>query len=640
MLKATQILATVEKYVLLVTISLYTLFMLPGFTSPYIVPKEILVGTGISLFLVIWTARMIVKGEFSFSIGKFDAGVLLISISYLLSTIFKTPNKLEAFFYPGTATFIIAACLIYFLVNQLDKKSKRGVLIATFVSGLLLSISIFSTNLGLYAKIPFLPAFIKEASFNPLGGSLPSAIYLISLLPIGAAFALKEREIVKRIFFAVATAVLIFGLTILIAGMLPGKPQFSTFPSLQTSWAIATESLKQSPIFGVGPGNYLTAFNLYRPIAYNRTSLWLVRFTTAGNFYLTLITEVGIIGLAAILLLLISIYKNLSQDLKTGSWEEIAMVLLLVLFAVVPIAPSLVLPLMVLLATSSRSEEKTVSLATNRVPSVIVSAPILLSVAALVIFGAKATLAEVTFKKSLDALTQNDAKKTYDLMISAVSQNSYVDRYHASLAQIDMALATTLASKKDLTDTDRQTITQLVQQAISEGKATVAANPGRSGNWEVLAQIYRSIMPFAQGADQFAIQTYTQAVALDPLNPNLRIALGGTYYALGRYDEAIDAFKLSVMAKSDLANAHYNLAIAEREKKNYDNAIAEMNTVLSLVQKDSADYKLAQSTLDDLQKNKPAGSSENLTAPQKNQTSNIKPPLTLPEDATPPATTQ
>jgi tetratricopeptide (TPR) repeat protein len=637
MLKATQILASIEKWILLVTIFLYVLFVLPGFTSPWVVPKEILLGTGICLVLILWTARMIVKSEFSFSIGKFDAGVLLISISYLLSTIFKTPNKLEAFFYPGTATFILAACLIYFLVNQLDKKSKKGVLIATFASGILLSISIFLTSLGLYAKIPFLPAFIKDVSFNPLGGSLPSVIYLAALLPIGAAGAIKEREIVKRIFFAVAAAVLIFGLTILIAGMLPGKPQFPTFPSLQTSWAIATESLKQSPIWGVGPGNYLTAFNLYRPIAYNGTSLWLVRFTTAGNFYLTLITEVGIVGLAAIVLLLIGIYKNLSQDLRRGSWEETAAVLLLVLFAVVPIAPSLVLPLMVLLAVFSRSEEKVVSLATGRVPSAIISTPILLGAAALLLFGTKATLAEATFKKSLDALAQNEAKKTYDLMASAISQNPYVDRYHASLAQIDMALATTLASKKDLTDTDRQTITQLVQQAINEGKATVNLNPGRSGNWEVLAQIYRSIMPFAQGADQFAIQTYTQAVALDPLNPNLRIALGGIYYSLGRYDEAIDAFKLSVMAKGDLANAHYNLAIAYREKKNYDSAITEMNTVLSLVQKDSADYKLAQSTLDDLQKNKPAGSSENLTAPQKNQTSSIKPPITLPQEATPPA---
>jgi tetratricopeptide (TPR) repeat protein len=204
-----------------------------------------------------------------------------------------------------------------------------------------------------------------------------------------------------------------------------------------------------------------------------------------------------------------------------------------------------------------------------------------------------------------------------------------------------MALATSLASKTDLTDTDRTTITQLVQAAINEGKATVTLNPGRSGNWEILAQIYRSIMPFAQGADQFTIQTYTQAVALDPTNPNLRIELGGVYYALGNYDSAIDTFKLAVLAKSDLANAHYNLAIAYRDKKDYTDAVTEMNNVLSLVAPGTSDYTLAKSTLDDLQKNIPATpttgtTSQSLTTPAAVKPA-IKPPLTLPEEATPPA---
>jgi tetratricopeptide (TPR) repeat protein len=205
-----------------------------------------------------------------------------------------------------------------------------------------------------------------------------------------------------------------------------------------------------------------------------------------------------------------------------------------------------------------------------------------------------------------------------------------------------MALATSIASNKNLTDADRTNITQLVSQAINEGKATVTLNPGRSGNWELLAQIYSNIMAFAQGADQFAIQTYTQAVALDPINPNLRISLGGVYYALGRYPDAIDTFKLAVLTKSDMANAHYNLAIAYRDSKEFDNAITEINNVLTLVPKDSADYNLAKSTLDALQKNKaaaaPATGTQNLTTPQK-QTQVIQPPITLPQEATPPATT-
>jgi tetratricopeptide (TPR) repeat protein len=413
------------------------------------------------------------------------------------------------------------------------------------------------------------------------------------------------------------------------------------FPSLQTSWEIVIETLKASPVWGAGPDNYVSAFNAFRSVTYNQTNLWLARFSTAGNFYFTLITELGFAGLAAISVLLIGIYRTVVTGLKQKNWDIVPLAILVILFALFPSAPVLVFLLMAFLAIFSKSEEKSVSLATTRVPSAIIAAPILIAIIALGVFGTKAVRAELTFKKSLTALTNNDAKNTYDLMVKAVSQNPYVDRYHASLAQVEMAIATSIASNKDLTDTDRANITQLISQAINEGKATVTLNPGRSGNWEILAQIYGNIMPFAQGADQFAIQTYTQAVALDPINPNLRIALGGIYYSLGRYDEAIDAFKLAVMTKSDYANAHYNLAIAYREKKNFDGAIAEMNNVLALVVKDSPDYTLAQTTLKDLEKSKPAAikptGTENLTPPQKTETV-IEPPIELPKEATPPAT--
>ena len=65
-----------------------------------------------------------------------------------------------------------------------------------------------------------------------------------------------------------------------------------------------------------------------------------------------------------------------------------------------------------------------------------------------------------------------------------------------------------------------------------------------------------------------------------------------------------------------------------------------MNTVLSLVQKDTPDYKLAVAELENLKKNlptKPAAGTDNLTPPQKTPVSTIKPPIQLPTEATPPA---
>ena len=633
-----------EKYILLALAALFALFVFPKFYSPYVVPKEIFGAVAIALVLVLWSVRSVIKGEFSFHIGKFDLGVLLVALAYILSAVIKTPNKMEAFFYPGTVTFVIISCLFYFLINQYGLKTKNLILTAIFSSGILLAVLVLFTQLGLFSKIPQLPAFLKNASFNPVGGFLSSAIYLLVLLSIGIASLVKEKDLIKKIFFGVASVFIIFGATILLINLLPGKPQALITPGTQTSWEVVVETLKSSPIWGAGPDNYVSAFNLFRPLVYNQTGLWTARFSTASNFYFTLITEAGFVGLAAITILLIAVYRMVLADLKQKNWEIISVALLVILFAFFPSAPALLFLLMALLAVFSKSEEKSVSLAATRVPSAIIAAPFLIGVVVLAVFGTKAVMAEVTYKESLNALANNDGVNTYKLMTQAVSQNPYVDRYHASLAQVSMAIATSIANQKNLTDTDKSNITQLISQAINEGKAYVSLNPGRSQNWALLAQIYGSIMPFAQGADQFAIQTYTQAIALDPIDPNLRISLGGIYYALGRYNDAIDTYKLAILAKSDLANAHYNLAIAYRDNKDYTDAITEMNTVLTLVDKNSSDYTLAQTTLSDLQKNKPATAAAttgtgSLTTPQT-QVPVIKPPLTLPKEATPPATNQ
>ncbi len=644
------LLEKLEKYVLLISIAILPVFVIVNTTSPAVASKGQLFMAVCSLALIFWVIRMFIKGSITFALGKFDLAVLFISIAYLLSAVFKTPNKMEAFFIPGMSSFVLISAALYFLINQLGKAGKKEVKYALSLSGVLLSLSLIFTNLNLFGKIPQLPAFVKDPFFNPLGGVIPAGIYLIPIFFMGLFMIVSERDAVKKLFWGAASAVILMAGVLLAGSAMPGKPQEIKLPGLQVSWEVAATAITKSPVFGAGAGNYLSAFNQYRPVSYNQTDLWNARFTTANNFFLTLLTEIGLLGLFAFAVLLMGVYRAGKKSFK---FEQMGLISIFVLMALLPFSPVLFILVFALLALASESEEKTITLNTvsigenakfaGKIPSIILGVIILSGVAVANYFGYKIVKAENTFTKSLQALNKNNAVVTYDLMVLAVKENPKVDRYHASLAQVDMAIAQSLSVKKDLTDGDKTTITQLVQQSINEAKAGVTLNPGRSGNWEVLAQIYRTIMPFAQGADNFAVQTYLQAVSLDPTNPSLRISLGGVYYALGRYDDAIDAFKLAVLAKPDLANAHYNLAIAYREKKDFDSAIREMNVVLGLVQKDSQDYTLAKNTLDELEKNKPAAKTtgtDNLTPPQPAGTSNIKPPITLPEEANPPAAQQ
>lgn len=633
---------TIKKYTLYTLIVLYPIFVFSFASNTYTLPKQIFLAVAVGLSVILWVIESVVKKSLSFKVGKFDIAVLLIVASYILSAIFATPNKMEAFFSPGVATVVAISAVLYFIINQLETEAKEGISFSIIISGILLSIACLFAQIGVFSKIPQLPSFVKDVTFNPMGGNLPSIIYLIATLAIAGVFIYKQKESIYKLFAGVSAGIIILGLIILVKNSLPGQTMSPQLPSMYTSWQIGIDTLKVSPFWGVGPSNYLTAFNRFRPVSYNSTNLWQVRFTTGSNFYLTALAELGFSGVLAFAILFIVLYKLISRRFDT---KFIPLLVLLVAFAAFPAAPVIVTLLFVLLALVSESEnKKTDILAESSAKSavILICLPILVGLGFFYFTGFKWMKAEVSYVKALEAMTKNDAKSTYDYMVLAIKQNPNVDRYHASLAQIDMVLAQSLAAKENVTEEDKTTITQLVQEAINEGKSTVTLNPTRSGNWEVLGQIYKSIMAFATGADQFAVQTYTQAITLDPTDPNLRISLGGVYYALGRYDEAIDVFNLAALAKPDLANAHYNLAVAYAAKKDYDNAITEINSVLSLVPKESEDYTLATNMLEEFNKNKPVKEvedTENLQAPEKIEQSNVKPPITLPEEATPPAQT-
>ena len=199
------------------------------------------------------------------------------------------------------------------------------------------------------------------------------------------------------------------------------------------------------------------------------------------------------------------------------------------------------------------------------------------------------------------------------------------------------AQADLLTSEAGLTDQDRATITQLVQHAIREGKAAVALNQAKVTNWENLASLYRNLINFAQGADQWTVAALSQAINLDPYNPVLRIDLGAVHYSLGNYEWAQRQFELAVDLKPDLANAHYNLAMALRENDKPELAQQELEATLSLLEAGSTDYERVKKELEGLKEGLEKELEEELEeiVPPETPAEGIEPPLDLGEEAGP-----
>jgi len=647
-----KLLTTIEKYTIFTLLFLIPLLVIPIFPNPFTLPKIALLSLGVSVLLLVKATKLISTGKLQYRASPYDLPVALIAISYLLSALFITPNKMEAFVFPGTATLVIASALLYFSINHLGKKDKFKAISTLFFSTAIASFVSVLVISGILEKIPQLPPLFTNPAFTTLSGPLPLLVLTLAMLPFGINAVIQEKEIERKALMGILSAIVAFGFLISAFNIFLANNS-SNLLGYTTSWSVAVDAIKESPLFGVGPGNYLSAFNRFKPLTYNQTDNWVLRFTQSRSFYLTAITEVGFAVVASLILLLTTIYKQVKSQLlskKESSTAlhgpQISLVVLILSLITFNASPTILVALFTLLATSTATKKKDIELASksNRTPAMIVAIPIIVGVGVFIFYSTRALIAEAKYQKALVFLAQNQGKQTYDTLRGAINLNPFVDRYHATYAQVNIALAQSLAQNPEITEEERSTIAQLIQQAIREGKATVTLNQQRAGNWEILATIYRAVMPFAQGADTFAVQTYSQAIALDPINPNLRINLGGIYFALGRYDEAIRAFELATLAKPDLANSHYNLAAAYREKEEIEKAINELELVLVLVDEDSQDYLTAKAELESLEERKlePVGnldeetSPETLTPPQPAENPALTPPLDLPEEASPP----
>ena len=231
----------------------------------------------------------------------------------------------------------------------------------------------------------------------------------------------------------------------------------------------------------------------------------------------------------------------------------------------------------------------------------------------------------ITFEKSIVAASQNNGKLTYDYQSSALSTltGKYVDVYYRVFSQTNLSLANSLASSvpkgASPSAQTQQTIYTLVQQSISAARQATTVSPQNSIDWQNLSAIYRSLIGFGQNADQFAILTQQQAIQLDPVNPQNYVTLGGIYYQLGQWDNAQQQFQQAITLKPDFANAYYNLGHVLIQKADLKGALAELQTVKSLVTNDPTSLSKINSEIQSLEAQVNQQAAQTQTVPTKQE---------------------
>lgn len=656
-----------------VTFTLLPLFFLPLTSEFYEFNKQILLYVTAGILLFLWAGTFIADKQVRITRSPFGLTLIAILATWLASTFFKTPNRFDDFLIPGNTGSLLALTIIFFASTSLIRSRKE---LEILISGVVGSISILALTTILWGTnlvpnfIPF--PFLKFNLWSPTGSPLASLVLFATILPFLVLHIIKEKTATaKTLFYAISLLLCVIATGIYGYRLFrPGSPNTPVFMPLSSSWAISLEALKTSPLLGTGPSTYLYDFTKFRPITANLSKSWNIRFATASNQYLHILTTVGFLGIITYLILIQKVFSTFTKIIKTSSESPLYTTVvatgisLFVVFASQFLTASnltttsyiyILLTILVLSLKhlgSSFVHEANIDIVaatetgtrTPLLPSSLFVL-ILLFVSPSMYLVGRAYWGEILFQKALTAAAQNNGKLTYDTLIAAISVNPFVDSYRSAYSQANFLIANAIASKTDLKEDDRNTITQLIQQAIRESKNAVSLNPTKVANVENMAGMYRNLLNFAEGADAWTLASYQQAITLDPTNPNLRISLGGLFYAAKNYDEAIRIFQQAVDLKPDLANARYNLAAAYREKGEYLKAYETMQSVLNLIDRSTPDFTKAETELEDLKKK--IGQTTNPTPSQATAAKSeletakplpspkIKPPLDLPSELGP-----
>ena len=538
-------------------------FFLPFTQEYFITHKFYLVATAMLVSLALLAVSLVVSKKIHLVKTSFDRIFVLLIAAQCISLLFSSPNKAQALTaLPwGLAPVTMLVIFYFLLTNTLTHRDDLTRLIKTLMAGAMVAglVSvIFWFNPLKNTQLPLGLDFLKNARFSVIGNALDT-LALMGFLCMAGVMSMISGFTENKKISALAVGGLVTGIAALTlvgyATFFPPKDQVGMqLPPLQTSWYATLDTLKstQTAVVGVGLDNYSSAFTAAKPRAYNSSSTWGINFNLGRAMILHVWTETGLLGLASFLLLWIYIVREIQglfaeKDKSRGfyaAWAAYAGILTIIT------PPSSILFFLIILLCAALAlkahhyNPAEVNVELKSLPLLCIGLAVVLVavVVGMGYLGGRAYASEFYFKKSLDSIRKNDGKEMYNNLIKAIRANPYLERNHIQFSQINLLLANNVAQKKDLKDSDRQDIARLVQLAISEAKTTVQLNPQKVEYWNNLAFIYRNIINVAQGAESWTVASYRRAIAQDPNNPVIRLNLGGVYYSLKDYPQAVQLF--------------------------------------------------------------------------------------------------
>lgn len=631
--EATGVISSVATILTATVCLVFPLFFLTLTTDYFTFPKQILIVFASLSLLILWGVKALAERKVTIQMNPLNIPVLIFAIILILSTFFSI-SKQDALI---QSIPVLLLCVFFFTtVNFIQEKSSfmivvLSLLVGTGVSALLSILASFNIFI-----LPF--EAVKNQGFNTHGSPIQHIAFLLPLLILCGS---SIYDIVKKRRFSALTkdythmiqlaAVLIFtaGIAIVIYQVVvsPQKPILLPFNhGFQVAFAAIsqdTQRLIQSLLVGSGYGTFAADFTRFIAPTFNSYNFWNLTFSFSSSYVLELLATTGILGFLSFVFIFINFIRSKA---RVNNPLFLATLTVFILALVIPFSYSIVFLLFILLAlfVTHRSIENakgfepvTLNMVTLRqglfsvsegsgkskenlvVPTIILALSVITAVFILFyLTGSGATprkgyvaliSSDMKFAKSFTPDALRSGTETYNLQTQAITEYPYRADYYRLFSQINLALAANLVSAQQGNEPSEEVqnnIIALLQQSINSARQAVTLSPFTSINWQNLGQIYRNLIGVGENAEQFAVASYNQAIALNPSNPGLRIELGGIYYQLRQWDLAQNQFTIATQLKPDYANAYYNLGHVLEEKNDLNNALLQYQAVRQLVAND------------------------------------------------------
>jgi len=392
---------------------------------------------------------------------------------------------------------------------------------------------------------------------------------------------------------------------------------FEVLLGLKDSGLVTFDTISSSiknAIIGSGPSTFYYDFVQYKPQQINSGPLWSIRFDKPFNYFIEVLTTIGLVGffvyLAIIIVIFLLILYIWKSELKVEMFKRMEFLLLpwlailiaqavyfstTVLITIFWILLSLLIIFLkefILIKGNNEEPVNNKSLSYETFPELFL---IFYSIFILFIFfsifaGYFAIRFYVADNFYLKGMQESNPDIKVQHFINAAKLNKYRSIYHQTLAQAEW-LVVLNESFKPLNERDNNKIQNGVALAVSAAKEAVNISPRLVTAQENLAVIYKNISPLAVDSLDWSVKTFETAIELEKNNPVLYTELGKIYLMKKNNTAGLNTKDSAELIKK--AKEYFNKAL--ELKNNYEDA----NIQLSLLDEEEGKIDLAINRLEE-----------------------------------------